>query len=112
MQTPAITRWSPKQYLLGFFILEKQLASQNRLRPEKITSKKKKAQSSGQTIMQTPAIMHWFHKQEYLLGFFILEKQLASQNMFRQEKITSGKKQGTVVWPDNKANTVNHVLIS
>ncbi len=29
MQTPAITLWFPKQCVLGFFILEKQLASQN-----------------------------------------------------------------------------------
>ncbi len=29
MQTPAITLWFPEQCLLGFFILEKQLASQN-----------------------------------------------------------------------------------
>ncbi len=29
MQTLAITLWFPEQYLLGFFILEKQLASQN-----------------------------------------------------------------------------------
>ncbi len=29
MQTPAITLWFPEQWLLGFFILEKQLASQN-----------------------------------------------------------------------------------
>jgi hypothetical protein len=27
--TPAITRWFPEQWLLGFFILEKQLASQD-----------------------------------------------------------------------------------
>jgi hypothetical protein len=37
----------------------------------------KKVQSSGQTIMRTPAITRWFPKQ-YLFGFFILEKQLAS----------------------------------
>ncbi len=29
MQTPAITLWFPEQCLLGFFILEKQLASQD-----------------------------------------------------------------------------------
>jgi hypothetical protein len=29
MRTPAITLWFPEQCLLGFFILEKQLASQN-----------------------------------------------------------------------------------
>ncbi len=29
MRTPAITLWFPKQFLSGFFILEKQLASQN-----------------------------------------------------------------------------------
>ncbi len=29
MQTPASTLWFPEQCLLGFFILEKQLASQN-----------------------------------------------------------------------------------
>ncbi len=29
MQTPAITLWFPEQSLLGFFILEKQLASQD-----------------------------------------------------------------------------------
>ncbi len=29
MQTPATTLWFPEQCLLGFFILEKQLASQD-----------------------------------------------------------------------------------
>jgi hypothetical protein len=33
------------------------------------------------SIMQTPAITLWFPEQG-LLGFFILEKQLASQDMF------------------------------
>jgi hypothetical protein len=45
------------------------------------------------------------------LGFFFLEKQLASQNMFWREKNTSEKK-GTFIWPDNNANTGNHALIS
>jgi hypothetical protein len=35
----------------------------------------------NQVKMQTPAITLWFSEQS-LLGFFILEKQLASQDMF------------------------------
>ncbi len=49
--TPAIPLWFPKKWLFGFFILEKQLASQYMFLVKSVS-------------------------------FFILEKQLASQNIF------------------------------